>query len=335
MKTLVVSPNWLGDALMAQPLLAALKKAGAGPLDVLAPRALEALFRAMPEIDAVIPTDFAHGRLQWGERMRLARALRAAHYQRAIVLPNSFKSALIVRLAAIEERVGYVGERRGILLNQTQPTPGRDTPMVERYLRLSGLNAPPGARPELAVSPQKGAETIARHGLDPERPLYALCPGAEYGPAKRWPARHFAALADSLHEREPESQIVILGSANDRPIATDITSQASAPLVDLSGRTTLEEAIAMIAACHGVVSNDSGLMHVAAALGRAQVAVFGSSDPRHTPPMSARAQVVWLHLECSPCFARECPLGHLRCLNEIAPDTVRDALERSLTTETV
>ena len=304
-RILVVAPNWIGDALMAQPLLVKLKESGA-TLHVLAPDWVAPVARRMPEVDEVIAVPFRHGAADLGARWRLARALAKRGYDRAIVLPNSWKSALVPFLAGIPRRAGYVGEMRYGLLNSTLPN--SKSPMPVHYARLAG--GEPAAslpQPHLEVKEHEIAETRARFGI--EERYAVLCPGAEYGPAKRWP--YFADLAPRIG-----MPVVILGSANDREAAAGI------PGKDLAGRTTLDEAIVLIAGAAVVVSNDSGLMHVAAALRRPQVALFGSSSPEHTPPANANARVLWLHVECSPCFARECPLGHFRCMREMSVEQV-------------
>jgi heptosyltransferase II len=304
-RILVVAPNWIGDALMAQPLLVRLKQSGA-TLHVLAPDWVAPVVRRMPEVNEVIAVPFRHGALNLGERWRLARTFARRGYDRAIVLPNSWKSALVPFLAGIPQRAGYVGELRYGLLNST--VPNSKSPMPVHYARLAGSEPePPLPQPHLQVSHSEIVETRRRFAI--EERYAVLCPGAEYGPAKRWP--YFKELAARL-----DLPVVTLGSANDREAAAGI------PGKDLTGRTTLDEAIVLIAGATVVVSNDSGLMHVAAALGRPQVALFGSSSPEHTPPASANARVVWLHIECSPCFARECPLGHFRCMREMSVDMV-------------
>src|SRR5687768_4961916 len=293
---------------MAQPLFIRLKESGA-TLHVLAPDWVAPVARRMPEVDEVIAVPFRHGALDLGSRWRLARALARRGYDRAIVLPNSWKSALVPFLAGIPQRAGYVGELRYGLLNSTLPN--SKSPMPQHYARLAGPLEGALAPPRLTVSTDEIAEAQQRFGI---AGAYAvLCPGAEYGPAKRWP--YFKELA----ARMPVPS-VILGSASDREAAAGIGGK------DLVGRTTLDEAIRLIAGAARVVSNDSGLMHVAAALGRPQVALFGSSSPEHTPPASANARVLWLRLECSPCFARECPLGHFRCMKEISVDHVLKVL---------
>ena len=336
MRTLIVAPNWIGDALMAQPLFALLRAADpAGELVTLAPEWVAPVLEAMPEIDRVLPTRLAHGTLQWTARRQLARALRAAGYQRAIVLPNSLKSALLPWLARIPERLGYLGEQRYGLLNRRLAPPPAALAMRHRYAALAGLAgvAVPATlpAPRLALPASAGAAARARFGL-PER-FIALCPGAEFGPAKSWPARHHATLARDLAARHPDVALALLGGPGDAAIAAEIVALAGpgVPLLQLAGQTSLAEALALIGAASAVVSNDSGLMHVAAALGTPQAAIFGSSDPRHTPPLSPKAEILWLRLECSPCFERTCPLGHLRCLEDLTPASVAQRLEGVLT----
>lgn len=305
-RILVVSPNWIGDALMAQPMLARLREKRPGSeVHMLAPEWVAPVARRMPEVDEVISVPFRHGALQLGSRWRLARMLKARAYDEAIVLPNTWKSALVPFLASIPTRTGYVGEARYGLLNRLHRKPERA--MRRHYARLADADADNLPEVRLRVDPPRIAATRQRFGI---QAAYAvLCPGAEYGPAKRWP--FFADLAARL-----SLPVVLLGSANDRPAAEGIKG------TNLVGKTTLDEAIDLIAGAELVVSNDSGLMHVAAALGRPLVALFGSSSPEKTPPQSAHSRVVWLKPECSPCFERECPLGHFKCMREMTVDMV-------------
>jgi len=306
-RVLVVAPNWIGDALMAQPLLARLREQRPGvKVDVLAPEWVAPVARRMPEVDEVIAVPFRHGALQLGSRWRLARSLKGRAYDEAIVLPNSWKAALVPFLASIPRRTGYVGEARYGLLNRLHRKPERA--MRRHYARLADLpDSDPLPEARLLSDPSRVKATRERFGVA-ER--YAvLCPGAEYGPAKRWP--YFADLARRLG-----MPVVLLGSPNDASAAAAVEGQ------NLVGKTTLDEAIDLIAGAEVVVSNDSGLMHVAAALGRPLVALFGSSSPEKTPPQSGRSRVLWLKTDCSPCFARECPLGHFRCMREMSVDMV-------------
>jgi heptosyltransferase-2 len=312
-RVLAVAPNWIGDALMAQPLFALLKNREPDlELDVLAPHWVAPVPRRMPEVSEVIAVPFRHGALDLRARWQLGRELAARGYERAIVLPNSWKSALVPFFARIPVRVGYLGESRYGLLNRIQRH-DPEASMALHYARLSEESLQePLPQPSLRVAPHEVEAVKRRHGIDGRYVVF--CPGAEYGPAKRWP--YFAALSARL-----TAQTVILGSANDREAARDIAGR------NLVGKTTLDEAIALIAGADYVLTNDSGLMHVAAALARPQVALFGSSSPKHTPPLSGAARVLWLGIECSPCFQRVCPLGHFRCMREMTVERVLEEIQ--------
>jgi heptosyltransferase-2 len=327
---LIVGPSWVGDMIMAQPLFMALKQhAPEASIDVLAPAWSAGILGRMPEVRRIIPSPFAHGQFDWSGRRRLARELRAQNYQHAIVLPNSWKSALVPWLARIPLRTGYLGEFRHGLLNDARKLDKLAMPLlVDRYVALS---VRPGdrsvaANPHLRVDPIAQQAALTRLGLNTDRPILALCPGAEFGPAKRWPEAHYAAVARA--KQEEGWQVWLFGSAKDRPVTDAIAAQLTGPLANLAGNTTLEEAVDLLALARAAVTNDSGLMHLAAAVGVPLAAVYGSSDPGYTPPLSPRAQVIRLGLECSPCFKRECPLGHLDCLNKLPPQQVLEALPR-------
>ncbi len=330
---LVVGPAWVGDMVMAQSLFKTLKAAAPDhPLDVLAPAWSAALLARMPEVRDTVTTPFTHGRLQLGQRRRVAHALKSRAYRRAIILPNSYKSALIPWFARIPRRTGYVGEQRWGLVNDIRRLDRQALPMtVQRFVALAApRGAPPPVAdtlpaPALCTDDARAADTCSALGLDTERPVLALCPGAEYGPAKRWPVAHFAAVARAKHELG--WQVWLLGSTRDREACDAVRALTGPDCVNLAGRTTLEQVIDVLSRARLVVSNDSGLMHIAAALDRPLIALYGSSDPGFTPPLSPRAQVLWLHLECSPCFERHCPLGHTRCLKDITPERVLDAAE--------
>ena len=291
---------------MAQPLLARLReKDPQAKVDLLAPEWVAPVARRMPEVDEVIAAPFRHGALQLGARWQLGRALKARGYDRAVVLPNTWKSALVPFFAGIPERIGYLGEMRYGLLNRIYEK--RDTSMRDHYARLAQSPAADLKQPRLRVDSREIQAVRTKFGVS--GPYAVLCPGAEYGPAKRWP--YFQDLSSKL-----PLPALIIGSSGDLEASNGI------PGKNLVGRTTLDEAIALIAGAQIVVSNDSGLMHVAAALGRPQVALFGSSSPEHTPPQSPAARVLWLHIECSPCYQRVCPLGHFRCMKELSVDRV-------------
>ena len=331
---LIIAPNWIGDAVMTQPLLASLKALYPNSkIDVLASTWVAPIYRACSEVNEVIEAKFEHKQLQWGLRKNLAKQLEAKNYQACFVLPNSFKSALIPWLANIPLRIGYRGELRFGLMNLSLDNPSKlnRPPMVEHYQALIHLlddesNPSIDLTPKLNVSlpAKESVERKLRDAHIQNGSLYIICPGAEYGPSKRWPADHFAKLASSLIPQDPSAQVILLGSKSDDAIAQKILSQAnySKNVHNWCGSTSLDEAIALIGTSKAVISNDSGLMHIAAALKVPQVAIFGSSDPAHTPPLSDKAQVIWLNMPCSPCHKRECPLGHLKCLKDILPEQV-------------
>jgi heptosyltransferase-2 len=315
---------------MAQPLFMRLRQKIPGLwLDALAPSWVAPVLRRMPEIAEIIENPFAHGELSLDRRFRLGRQLAQRNYQRAYVLPNSVKSALLPFFAGIPERIGFTGETRYGLINRRHTLDKDALPqMVERFAQLAQAPGSPLERPveqpRLVSSAEQRSETLNALGIKRPPRIAAFCPGAEYGPAKRWPARHFAALGDALAEQG--YAIWLFGSSKDRPVGDDIIRLAThAKPHNFCGETSLAQAIDLIAVADFIVCNDSGLMHIAAALGRPLAAVYGSSSPGFTPPLSKRATVISLKLDCSPCFKRECPLGHLDCLNKLNPQRVLEA----------
>ncbi|OGA48673.1 MAG: lipopolysaccharide heptosyltransferase II [Betaproteobacteria bacterium RIFCSPLOWO2_12_FULL_63_13] len=332
-RVLVVAPNWIGDTLLAQPLLARLQRKLPGvSIDVVAPAWTAPVLRRMPEVDEIIETPFQHGELKLGPRWRIGRSLRGRGYLEAIVLPNSFKAALIPFFADIPLRVGFVGELRFGLLNIVHTLDERKLPlMAERYAQLAEMPGEPMSRPleasRLCVDLANLAQTLERIGLDRSKPVVVFCAGAEYGPAKRWPAEYFAELARRLEARG--AAVWLIGSGGDNPIAEQIARESGGAALNLCGRTDLASAIDLMSVADLVVSNDSGLMHVAAALARPLVALYGSSSPAHTPPLDGSARIVRMEgLACSPCYERECPLGHFRCMKELTPERVLAEIDR-------
>ena len=335
--SLLVAPQWIGDAVMAQPLVGLLAARGERVVALGLPGVAPVL-RAMPGIEGVVETPFAHGRLDLRARHALARELRREHFARAYVLGNNLKARLVPWLARIPLRVGWRGEAAGALLTHAlqEPERARRADLREHYAALAQPLAPrvlgaavrantprEVAQPVLRVDAQDVRGVAREFGLQPG--FVALCPGAEYGPAKQWPAAHFAELARMAHAGG--RRVAVIGSPREREAAQAIREAApEAEVEDLCGRTRMDQAIALLAAAAGVVSNDSGLMHVAAALGRPTVGLYGSTDPRHTPPAAHRSATLWLHLPCSPCFQRTCPLGHLNCLRALDPQWAWSAL---------
>ncbi|HEX6361674.1 MAG TPA: lipopolysaccharide heptosyltransferase II [Albitalea sp.] len=325
-RSLVIAPQWIGDAVMSEPLLARLARRGER-LAVAALPWVAPVYRAMPQVAEVIDLPFAHGRLDWAARRRVAGTLRG-RFDAAYVLPNSLKAALLPFLARIPRRVGYLGEGRYVLLNERLRSPGGRPPMVPFYAALAGAgDEPPSPRLQASDTAIAAAAAIAQ--VAPGG-YFVFAPGAEYGPAKCWPAAHYAALARSLHATR-RLPVVLLGSAKEKPLAQEIAGLAPGACRVLAGTTSLDDAIALIAGARGMVSNDSGLMHVAAAFGVPQVAVFGSTSPEHTPPLNRRAKVLWLkdelQLDCMPCFERTCRYGHYRCLTGVPPERVERSLD--------
>lgn len=335
-RTLVISPNWIGDAVMAQPLLQRLKAQHPDrPIDVLAPPSVSPVWRAMAEVDQVLETPFRHGALQLKQRWQYARELRRRGYAAAYVLPNTLKYALIPWLAGIAKRVGYKGESRYGLINVMHHDDPLPRPMVAFYAALAVAPAAalqPVPKPRMQVGAAAMAAAAVKAGLREGQPLVVFAPGAEFGAAKRWPASHFAALAKEIVAAHPGVRIAMLGSPKDQAAGDEVMANACLDnLVNLAGATKLDEAIALIARTDAVVANDSGLLHIASALNRPVVALYGPTDPDHAPPFSDMAASLSLRLECSPCRQRECPLGHHNCMQKMGAGMVWEALLPMLT----
>lgn len=328
MKILVVAPSWIGDTVLAQPLFRLLHARHPGlALDVIGPPWTLPLLRRMPEIRHAAAHNFAHGEFKLRERFRLGRALARERYDQAIILPNTLKSAFVALFAGIPRRTGYRGESRWLVLNDLRHLDEQALPQIAQRYAALGLDAgaplpselPP---PHLTAEPQAIAATRARLGLGDTKAAVAFCPGAEYGPAKRWPAPYFAELARKLAaEGHP---VWLIGSANDAAVGETIERLAPGAAVNLCGKTGLDEAMDLLAAARLVITNDTGLMHIAAALGTPLLALYGSSTPTFTPPMSEAATILKLDMPCSPCFERTCPLGHFDCMNRLKPAMVHE-----------
>lgn len=328
-RALIIAPAWVGDAVMSEPLLARIRqRQPEWQLDAFAPDWVAPVFARMPDIGAVLNNPFGHGAFAFRKRRALGRELAKTGYRRAYILPNSLKSALVPFFARIPERVGFTGEGRLGLVNVRHRLNKTALPlMVERFAQLAeapGATLPrPVPNPRLISTPAQQAAVLAKLALPKPERLAVFCPGAEYGPAKRWPTEHFAALAKGFADRG--FTVWLLGSGKDKPIGERIERQGDGSCRNLCGQTNMEDAIDLIALADRVVCNDSGLMHVAAALGRPTFALFGSSSPGFTPPRSEKAKVLSLELPCSPCFKRECPFGHLDCLVKLTPERVMEA----------
>lgn len=323
---LVVGPSWVGDMVMAQSLFRLLRDRNPNTdIDVLAPGWSLPIVARMPEIRKGYALDVGHGEIGLGKRRAVARAL--PEYDQALVLPRSIKSALVPYFAGVPVRTGFKGESRYLLINDMRPF---DKAVLDQTVkRFAALGLEPGEslpdtlpNPALDVDAERQNQLVTELDLDRARPAVAFMPGAEYGPAKCWPLAHFAELARGLDEQG--YAIWILGSAKDSPSGDAIASES--PALNLCGKTKLADAIDLLALAVQAVSNDSGLMHIAAAVGTHVQAIYGSSSPHFTPPLTNAKTIHYLDLDCSPCFKRECPLGHLDCLNKISPASVLAAV---------
>lgn len=330
---LVVGPSWVGDMVMSQVLYIYLQQTRPGvAIDVLAPAWTEPLLQRMPEVRSAIPMPLGHGELGLGRRWRLGRQLRSRKYDQALLLPNSLKSTLVPFFAGIPRRTGWRGEQRYGLLNGLRQLDEQALPlMAQRFLALGQTagDALPDRlpAPRLVVEETQAGLLLQHFHLAPDRPLLALCPGAEFGSAKRWPAAHYAELAGRYLDLG--WQVVLLGSVKDQPVTQAVCElcEGHRYCVDLAGQTQLAEVVDLLSRADAVVSNDSGLMHIAAALARPLVVVYGATSPGFTPPLDDNAAVVVSDIDCAPCFARECPLGHHGCMRYTPMQRVAQELE--------
>ena len=333
-RILVVSPSWVGDMVMSQTLYSLLKKRNPNvQIDVMAPGASKPLLSRMAHVHQSVLFDVSHGEVRFGYRARFAKSLRSNQYDQAIVLPNSLKSALVPFLANIPVRTGYRGEMRYILLNDIRRLDKARLPrMIDRFMSLGlapGGPLPEYKPPELIIDQGNQEDCLRRFGLDRSSPTLGICPGAEFGDAKRWPEEKFSEVAQGAIEAG--MQVWLFGSAADRLISQKVVEclpqSQQKHCKNLAGRTTLLDAIDLLNLCPQVLSNDSGLMHIAAAVGCRTLVLYGSSSPDFTPPLTLKHSIIRKEIPCSPCFKRECPLGHKNCLNLIASESVLAQLE--------
>ena len=347
MKILIISPSWIGDLVMSQSLFITLKaKHPTATIDALSPNWCRPILARMPEINKTIEMPLTHGQFNLSTRYRLGKALRQEKYTHAYILPNSAKSALIPFFAKIPTRTGWKGEMRYGLLTDLRNNKKSFKYMVERYIALAhprntmnssydlgGLSTLP--KPNLQIDACAQQNAFIKFKLPTERKIIGLCPGAEFGPAKRWPETHFNQLAEKLIDQG--FQIWLFGSEKDnntcQKICDGLTVSKQDFAFNLAGKTSLTEAIDLIGACQTVVSNDSGLMHVAAAVGCNIVGIYGSTSPKYTPPLALNSKIVNTSIECRPCFKRECPLSHLKCLTELSVETVLVAINQLQSTK--
>ena len=321
--------------VMAQVLYKALHRdSTSAEIHVVAPAWSRPLLTRMPEIKNIIELDIGHGELGLGKRLRLGKTLRSERYAQAFILPRSFKSAIIPWAAKVPHRVGDLGEFRYGLLTRSYPTnKDKSIPNACNYLRYLGINVDIAQLkreyiPQLSVNTANQAKILQNHKINLDTPLVACMVGAEFGPSKQWPAEHFADLINKLSEQN--LQVCMLGSAKDLPQSEKIQTLCKHAVINLCGKTSLTDVIDLLAACRVAITNDSGLMHIAAAVNTPVVAMYGATTPGYTPPLHLRAKVFYLHLECSPCWQRTCQYDHYRCLKDILPQNVFAAVKSRL-----
>jgi heptosyltransferase-2 len=335
-KVLIVAPSWVGDMMMAQSLMISLKQQNPNVMiDVLAPSWTQALTSRMPEVNQAILSPFKHGNFGLMARLKLGRELKKCQYDEAYVLPNSFKSALVPFFARIPKRIGWCGEARFGLLNSIRFLNKKAYPlMVQRFAALAyPVESSLGKmirRPKLVLHSDQTSNTLKDFGITQselaDKKIMAICPGAEFGPSKRWPEAHFVKLMNELSKKG--WTIWLFGSEKDKPIRDEILAKAEINCLDFVGKTSLDQAIDLLSIVQGVVTNDSGLMHIACALEKPVVAIYGSTSTNFTPPLGAeKVKILQLSLPCSPCFKRTCPLGHHQCMQDILPEQVIKAVD--------
>lgn len=342
MKILIIGPSWVGDMVMSQSLYITLKNQHPNAIiDVMAPAWCKPILERMPEVHKAIEMPLTHGQFAFFKRRRLGCSLRQEQYDQAYILPNSAKSALIPFFANIPKRIGWKGEMRYGLLNDLRANKKSFQYMVERYVALAypeqqmhnssslgGLDNL--AKPSLSIDKDKQQQAIKKFKLDADKPTLGLCPGAEFGPAKRWPEQHYAEVANEMIKQG--YQVCLFGSAKDKVVTEKIKSLVAVENQDqvynLAGSTNLIEVVDLLAACQTVVSNDSGLMHIAAAVGCRVVAVYGSTSPKYTPPLAKAVEIAHTDIECRPCFKRTCKFGHLKCLVELSPELILESIQK-------
>ncbi|MFB9155119.1 lipopolysaccharide heptosyltransferase II [Vibrio gallaecicus] len=341
-KILVIGPSWVGDMVMSQALYTTLKQQDPDCIiDVMAPAWCKPILERMVEVNQAIEMPLGHGDFNFLGRRALGKQLKRENYTHAFICPNSAKSALIPWFADIPNRTGWKGEMRYGLLNDLRPNKKAFQYMVERYVALAhpkktmvgseslgGLETLP--KPNLSIDSELQRNTIQKFQLTHSTDIIGLCPGAEFGPAKKWPENHYAEVAHTMCKQG--RHIWLFGSQKDvdtcNGIKQKVPEQFHSQIHVLAGQTSLIEAVDLLGACQTVISNDSGLMHVAAAVGCNVVAVYGSTSPKYTPPLAKNVDIVHTDIDCRPCFKRECEFKHLKCLTELTPISVIDSIRK-------
>jgi heptosyltransferase-2 len=329
-KILIIGPSWVGDMVMAQVLFKLIKQQNpTAQIDVLAPEWSQEILPRIPEIAKNICLPIAHGELGLKKRYQIAKQLKQEAYDQAYILTNSWKSALIPWLARIPIRTGWLGECRWGLINDMRYLNKKALPkMVQRYAALAfpakAILPAELPAPKLSAPYSTVAAVLDKFKLQIATPILALCPGAAYGPAKRWLPEYYIQIAQN--KLDAGWQVWFFGSQQDAAIILDIQRQLQGSSISFAGKINLLETVDLMSQASSVVTNDSGLLHIAASLDKPLVAIYGSTSPKFTPPLGQKVRVLSENLACSPCFKRECPLGHFNCMRMIKPEQVLDAL---------
>jgi heptosyltransferase-2 len=329
-RIVIKAVNWLGDVVMSLPAMRAIRRAfPEAHLAVLIKKELASFFDGADWLDEVVPYSVAGGFSGLNDRRKIVGEIRSRHFDLAVLMPNSFESALWVTAAGVPRRAGYALDARGAMLTHkaAPPPDALEGHQVLYWLAMVretlGIEGDPD---DLAISPDATHLATMRNWLTTHRrrpgsPLIAMAPAAAYGRAKEWPAAKFAAVIDGLG-----AECVLVGAPSERAKCEEVAALSGAGAIVSAGETSIGELIALLSISSAFIGNDSGCMHLAAALGVPTVAIFGSTNPLRTGPAKVNSRVIWHHLECSPCLARTCRFGHYNCLREVEPKEALEAL---------
>ena len=330
-RVLIIAPPMVGDMVMSQALLKLLKQQDPScSIDIFSIATLHDLLKHMPEVDNYLTCPFKHGELQLLERFKVAKAIKEKMYTHAYIIPSSFKSAIIPFLANIPIRIGRLGESRYFVINNIRQAVTTKRTAVKLLVSLGVSNdsdlPTPMPRPKLSLSQKHLEKTLNKLKIDtPRKPILTICPGAAFGKAKRWPTSHFAQIAKK--KKNDGWEVWILGGPDEVVAAQEIQILSNNICTDFTGKTDLSDAIALLSLSTVTVANDSGLMHIAASLDKAVVAIYGPTSPEFAPPLTNKTRSLSLNLACSPCRKPKCKLQHMKCLNDLHPTLVLQAIE--------
>ena len=321
-KLLIIPQNWLGDIVMSQTLLKKIKSNNPKTsIDILVNSSLKNLVERMPEINKVIILDCSHRELGLFKRLRLAKEIKKSSYDRSIVLSRSLKSSLIPYFAKIPIRTGELGELRYLLINDLKEFSKESRrKTASRYISMYSDNNEKLSEnyyPSLDSNSENIKNLSEKYDLKKDKKVIIFAPGAAFGPSKMWPVNKFRELGKKLNN---DFKILILGSNNEKSIGNDIVTNKN--MVNLCGKTSIADAVDLMHISKFCVSNDSGLMHLAAATNTKSISIYGSTSPDFTPPLTKNKDIHYKGMSCSPCFEKKCKYGHYNCLVDIHSDDV-------------